>query len=81
MLPEVKTVCGEGHVLVVHFPLNVIQMAQPVNVGYRRLLRCEIRRELDDWLMDEANLLKCEDKISEMERRVSVAHLVVLIRE
>ena len=68
LLPEVKTIFGTNHVLVVYFPPNMTEMVQPIDAGYGRSLRCAIGRELDAWLMDAANLLKWESKMSAMER-------------
>ena len=52
------------------------EMVQPIDAGYGRSLRCAIGRELDAWLMDAANLIKWEGKMTAMERRVLVTHLI-----
>ena len=81
LLPEVKSIFGTNHVLVVYFPPNMTEMVQPIDAGYGRSLRCAIGRELDAWLMDAANLLKWESKMSAMERRILVTHLVARAQE
>ena len=40
-----------------------------------------IGRELDSWLMDATNLLKWEGKMTAMERRILVTHLVARAQE
>ena len=76
LLPQVKTIFGNNQVLVIYFPPNMTEMIQPIDAGYGRSLRCAIGRELDAWLMDAANLIKWESKMSAMERRILVTHLV-----
>ena len=53
------------------------EMVQPIDAGYGRSLRCAIGKELDDWLMDSNNLKKWESKMTTMERRILITHLVV----
>ena len=57
------------------------EMVQPIDAGYGRSLRYAIRRELDAWLMDAANLIRWESKMSAMERRILVTHLVARAQE
>jgi len=52
------------------------KMVQPADAGYGRSLRSAIGRELDAWLMDGQNLLKWEAKMTAMERRILMTHLV-----
>ena len=52
------------------------EMVQPIDAGYGRSLRAAIGRELDNWLMNGDNLLKWEGKMTAMERRILVTHLV-----
>ena len=52
------------------------EMVQPIDAGYGRSLRSAIGRELDAWLMDSANLIKWESKMTAMERRILISHLV-----
>ena len=76
LLPQVKEIFGSNQVLCVYFPPNMTEMVQPVDAGYGRSLRSAIGRELDEWLMDAANLLKWEEKMTAMERRVLVTHFI-----
>ena len=52
------------------------EMVQPIDAGYGRSLRAAIGRQLDNWLMNGENLLKWEGKMTAMERRILVTHLV-----
>ena len=74
--PEVKRIFGESRVLVIYFPTAMTEMVQPIDAGYGRSMRSAIGRELDLWLMNGDNLLKWEGKMTAMERRILVTHLV-----
>ena len=76
LLPEVKEIFGSNQVLLIFFPPCMTEMVQPIDAGYGRSLRCAIGRELDDWLMDSNNLKKWESKMTTMERRILITHLV-----
>ena len=54
----------------------MIEIIQPVDAGYGRLMRCTIGRELEKWLINSSNLLRWEVNMIAMERRVLVTHLV-----
>ena len=57
------------------------EMVQPIDAGYGQSLQMAIGRELDSWLMDATNLLKWEGKMTAMERRILVTHLVARAQE
>ena len=81
LLPEVKRIFGENQVLLIYFPPAMTEMVQPIDAGYGRSLRAAIGRELDQWLMNADNLLKWEGKMTAMERRILVTHLVARAQE
>ena len=81
LLPEVKRIFGDAKVLVIYFPPSMTEMVQPIDAGYGRSLRAAIGRELDEWLMNADNLLKWEGKMTAMERRILVTHLVARAQE
>ena len=76
LLPKVKNIYGEGHVLLIFFPLSMTEMVQPIDAGYGHSLSSAIGRELDAWIMNEKKILKWEGKMTAMERRILVSHLV-----
>ena len=76
LLQEVKEIFGSNQVLLIYFPPSMTEMVQPIDAGYGRSLRSAIGRELDAWLMDSANLIKWESKMTAMERRILISHLV-----
>ena len=76
LAPEVKEIFGSNQVLLWFFPPNMTEMVQPIDAGYGRSLRAVIGRQLDNWLMNGGNLLKWEGKMTAMERRILVTHLV-----
>lgn len=76
LAPEVKEIFGSNQVLLWFFPPNMTEMVQPIDAGYGRSLRAAIGRQLDNWLMNGENLLKWEGKMTAMERRILVTHLV-----
>ena len=47
LLPEVKEIFGNGHVLLIYFPPNMTEMVQSIDAGYGWLLRSAIGREID----------------------------------
>lgn len=75
LMPEMKEIFGNGHVLLIYFPPNITEMVQSIDVGYGRSLLSAIGRDLDKWLMNGGNLLRWEGKMTATERQVLVTHL------
>jgi len=73
---DVKTIFGDGKVLLVFFPPAMTEVIQPIDAGYGRSTRCCIGNELDRWLMDTSNLEKWEANLTASERRILVSYLV-----
>ena len=51
-------------------------LVQPIDAGIGRSLRIAVCKALDEWLMDGANLMKWEAKMSAGERRILITKLV-----
>jgi len=51
-------------------------LVQPIDAGIGRSLRIAVGHALDGWLMDGANLMKWEAKMSAGERRILITKLV-----
>ena len=79
--PGVKRIFGEGYVFVIYFPPSMTEIVQSIDARYGRPMRSSIGRELDLWLMNGENLLKWEGKMTAMERRILVTHLVARAQE
>ena len=73
---NVRKIFGEGHVFLCFFPPNMTHLVQPIDAGIGRSLRIAVGHALDGWLMDGANLMKWEAKMSAGERRILITKLV-----
>ena len=49
---------------------------QPIDAGLGRSVRCTIRNLLDEWLMNEDNLIQWESKMTACERRILTTKFV-----
>ena len=66
---------------MIYFPPSTAEMVQPIDTGYGRSMKAAIGRESDLWLMNGENILKWEDKMTKMGRRILVIHVVAQDQE
>ena len=67
---EVKTLFGNGKVLLFYFPPNMTNFIQPIDAGLGRSVRILIGHFLHAWLMEADHMEKWESKMTVGERRI-----------
>ena len=73
---QVGNIFGEEKLLLFYLSKNMIELVQPTNSGYGWLLRCNIGKVLDIWLVSEENLSKWEGNMIAAECRILVTKLI-----
>ena len=59
-----------------YYPAQTSESTQAIDAGLGRSVRIAVGNALDNWLMDEENMLKWEGKMTASKRRVLINHLV-----
>ena len=67
---EVKTIFGNGKVVLFYLPPNMTNFIQPIDAGLGRSVRILIGHFLHAWLMEADHMEKWESKMTAGERRI-----------